>query len=81
MNWKTKALEELSQNAKVEGVPGQENIYLVTVLSNEGPIKTLVRLDEANERYHYMNAQEHALDSVSELIESMQEHLEVEQQA
>jgi len=81
MNWKTAALEELRKNAKVEEVPGQENIYLVSVQSGEGLIRTLVRLDEVNERYHYMNAQEHALDSVSELIESMQEHLEAEQQA
>jgi len=81
MNWKTAALEELRKNAKVEEVPGQENIYLVSVQSGEGLISTLVRLDEVNERYHYMNAQEHALDSVSELIESMQEHLEAEQQA
>lgn len=81
MNWKTQALEELSQNAKVEEVPGQEDVYLVTIQSAKGPIKTLVRLDETSKRYHYMNGADHVLDSVSELIGSMKEHLEVEQEA
>lgn len=79
MNWKKEALEELKKNAFVEEVPGQESVYLVTVKESEGSVlRTLVRLDENQQRYHYMNAHEHALDSVSALIKSMSEHLESE---
>lgn len=79
MDWKTKALVELRKNALVEAVPGQEDEYLVTVDRGGGEIlRTLVRLNEETERYHYMNYHEHALATVGELIDSMSEHLELE---
>ena len=79
MDWKIKALEELNKSALVEEVPGQENVYLVTVQqSSNSVLRTLVRLDEVNQAILYRNGHAHTLQSVADLIASMREHLSVQ---
>lgn len=77
MDWKEKTLETLRAQAHVVPLSGSDTQFVVSVDTEDGTLRTIVRLDVKNQTIHYENGIPHILKTPSELVDSMSEHLEI----
>lgn len=81
MNWKEQTLEAIKKQAKVEPVSCHENRYIVSMNRGNEVLRTMISLDVEHQSVTYENNMPHIVDTGTDLLESMYEHLSAAEMA